>query len=94
MRYHFHVCTTGEMVKDEVGRELTDVSTAKGLARRYAKLLQSKAAYRKIAFRVIEIRSDTGKLIASIPFSKAAPVARGSRDVAVRTPRPVERRPL
>ena len=68
MRYHFHVCTVGEMVKDQDGRELEDIAAAKAFAARYAKLLQCKPAYRRIAFRVIEIRSSTGELIATVPF--------------------------
>lgn len=69
MRYYFHVCTVGEMVRDKVGREFGDITAAERFARRYADLLQSKPAYRPIAFRVIEIRSETGRLAATIPFS-------------------------
>lgn len=69
MHYYFHVCTVGEMVRDKVGREFGDIRSAERFARRYADLLQSKPAYRRIAFRVIEIRSEAGRLVATIPFS-------------------------
>lgn len=78
MRYHFHVCTVGEMVKDRDGRELDDVAAAKAFATRYARLLQSKPAYCGIAFRVIEIRTGAGQLIASVPFANDRMPARAT----------------
>lgn len=75
MRYYFHVCTVGEMVRDRDGREFHELGAAKTFAMRYARLLQSKPAYRAIAFRVIEIRAGTGDLVATIPFTwKRKPV--------------------
>jgi len=100
MRYYFHVCTVGEMVKDRDGRELDDVAAAKALAARYAKLLQSKPAYGRIAFRVIEIRDVTGQLVATVPFANSgmparAPSVRGlplRPDGTGRTPRSTDGR--
>jgi hypothetical protein len=86
MRYYFHVCTVGEMVRDRDGREFDDAAAAKAFAARYAKLLQSKAAYCRIAFRVIEIRSTAGKLVATVPFAnnRAPPRAIPGRGLSLK----------
>jgi hypothetical protein len=81
MKFFFHICTTGEMVRDKRGRTLADIVYAKKLAIRYARLLKAKSTYKQIDFRVIEIMEEGGRLAATIKFERTYP----GRDAPVTT---------
>src|SRR5688572_19429745 len=67
--FYFDVCTGCERVTDKRGRTFPDLAQATRFAIRYARLLKAKARYEHIDFKVIEIRSEGGRLAGTVPFA-------------------------
>jgi len=72
-RFFFHISTRTNIIKDEEGAELADLSAARHEAIRDARGLMSTAVRegRDISHRHIEICDAAGTLLLKVPFSDA-----------------------